>query len=198
MGSYGTSFPCDSDTPGPTGQYVADRPVDLCVHVGPVGLCGSSSLSMILVDSGGTFPSFDVAVRWDPTILAESASLRGPGGPVMPMRTFPQSDQGGGECMDMHGGWSGPNVAGEIIDGVTVYYGDSEESDWGIRRMSLVKNMFDDYNFDLLEGIEPMVFVPGGNPSRSNRQDEYKTYLYDGNDARVPDDDSIVDRERRT
>ena len=56
----------------------------------------------------------------------------------------------------------------------------------------------DDYNFDLLEDIEPIVFVPGGNPSRSDRRDEYKTYLYDGNDARVPDDDLIVDRERRT
>ena len=56
----------------------------------------------------------------------------------------------------------------------------------------------DDYNCDLLEGMEPMVFVPGGNLSRSDRRDEYMTYLYDGNDARVPDDDSIVDRERRT
>ena len=187
---------------------------------------------MILVDTGGAFPSFDV-VRWDPTIPAESASLRGPGGPVMLLRTFPQSDQGGGECMDMHGGWPGLNVAGtltalavvnlragstvtdvssdgvddcedwdsgyqrEIIDGVTVYYGgdlcDAEESDWeDVARREYV----DDYN--LLEGMEPMVFVPGGNPSRSDRRDEYKTYLYDGNDARVPDDDLIVDRERRT
>ena len=60
------------------------------------------------MNSGGTFPSSDVAVRWDPTI---PASLRGPVGPVLPLRTFPQSDQVGGECMDMHGGWSGPNVA---------------------------------------------------------------------------------------
>ena len=29
-------------------------------------------------------------------------------------------------------------------------------------------------------------------------RDEYKTYLYDRNDARVPDDDSVVDRDRRT
>ena len=33
--------------------------------------------------------------------------------------------------------------------------------------------------------MEPMVFVPGGNLSRSDRRDEYMTYLYDGNDARV-------------
>ena len=81
--------PCDSDTHGPTGQYVADGPVDPCVPAGPVGLCGSSSLSdpksVILVDTGGTFPSSDLAVRWDPTIPVESASLRGPVRPVMPV-----------------------------------------------------------------------------------------------------------------
>ena len=27
-------------------------------------------------------------------------------GPVMPVRTFPQSHQGGGECIDMHGGFT--------------------------------------------------------------------------------------------
>ena len=41
----------------------------------------------------------------------------------------------------------------------------------------------DDYNFDLLEDMKPMVFVPGGNPSGFDRRNEYKTYLYDGNDA---------------
>ena len=54
-----------------------------------------------------------------------------------------------------------------------------------------------DYNFDLLEDMEPMVIVPGGNPSGSDRCDEYVNYLNDGNDARVPDDDSIVDSERK-
>ena len=56
----------------------------------------------------------------------------------------------------------------------------------------------EDYNFDLLEGIKPMVFVPIGDQSGLDRCNEYKSYLYDRNDARVPDDDSIVDRERRT
>ena len=246
VGSYGTSSPCDSDTPGPTGQYVADGPVDPCVPVGPVSMCGSSSLSdpksVILVNSGWTFPSSDVDVRWDPTIPAESASLRGPIGPVMPLRTFPQSDQVGGECMDIHGGWSGPDVVGtppvvaavdlragstetdgssdcaddreawdsgyaidsyqrEIIDGVTVYYGgdscDLEESDWEDPKDVARRECVDDYNFDLLEGMEPMVIVPGGNPSRSDLRYKYVNYLYDGNDARVSDDDSIVDSERK-
>ena len=56
----------------------------------------------------------------------------------------------------------------------------------------------EDYNFDLLEDMEPMVFIPGGNPSGFDQRNEYKTYLNDKNDARVPDDDSIVDRECRT
>ena len=43
-----------------------------------------------------------------------------------------------------------------------------------------------------------MVFVvPGGNPSGSDRCGEYMNSLYDGNDARVPDDDLIVNSERK-
>ena len=213
-----------------------------CVPVGSVGLCGTSSpsdpKSAILVDSGGTFPSSDGAVMWDPTIPAESASLRGPIGPVMSLRTFPLSDQIVGECMDIHGGWSGPDVAEtpavvaavdlrvgstvtdvsldcaddceawdsgyqrDIIDGVTVYYGcylcDSEESDWEDPDDVARREYVDQYNFDLLEGMEPMVFVPGGNLSRSDWRDEDGNYLHDGNDARVSDNESIVDRERKT
>ena len=119
---------CPRVTAGPAGQYVTNGPVGPYVArglVGPcgtlspcdfetVGLCGTSSpsdhKSAILVDSGGTFPSSDVAVMWDPTIPAESASLRGPVGPVMSLRTFFLSDQIGGECMDLHGRRSGPDV----------------------------------------------------------------------------------------
>ena len=75
---------------------------------------------------------------------------------------------------------------------------DSEESDWEDPDDVARREYVDDYHFDLLEDMEPMVFVPGGNPSRSDRRHEYEIYLYDGNDAHVPDDDSIVDRERRT
>ena len=87
----------------------------------------------------------------------------------------------------------------EIIEDVSVYYDgdscDSEESDWEDPEDVARRERVDDYNFDLLEGMEPMVFVPGGNPSGSDRRDEYVNYLYDGNDARVPDDGSIVDSE---
>ena len=90
----------------------------------------------------------------------------------------------------------------EIIDGVTVYYGgdlcDSEESDWEDPDDVARREYVDQYNFDLLEGMEPMVFVPGGNPSGPDWRDEDGTYLYDGEYARVSDDESIADREFRT
>ena len=60
----------------------------------------------------------------------------------------------------------------EIIDGYTVYYGgdlcdseDSEESDSEDPEDVAHREYVDDYNFDLLEDMEPMVFVSGGNPS---------------------------------
>ena len=75
------------------------------------------------------WPVWDVVpVMWDPTIPAESASLRGPVGPVMPLRTFPLSDQVGGECMDIHGGWSGADVAGTptVVAAVDLRAGSTE------------------------------------------------------------------------
>ena len=175
VGSYGMLSPCNSDSD--PDQPVADGPMGPYVTRGPVGSYGTSSPC----DSDTP-------------------------GPVMPMRTFPQSHQGGGECIDMHGGMSGSNIVGtptavavvdlragstltdvstngvddcedwdsgyqlEIIDGVTVYYGgdlcdseDSEESDWEDPEDVARREYVDDYNLDLLEDMEPMVFVPGGN-----------------------------------
>ena len=90
----------------------------------------------------------------------------------------------------------------EIIDAVTVYYGgdlcDSEESDWEDPEDVARREYVEQYNFDLLEGMEPLVFVPGDVLSRANRRDADGAYLHDGDDARVYDDDSIVDRERKT
>ena len=58
------------------------------------------------------FPSSDIAVTWDPTIPAESASLRGPVDSTMTLGTLALCDEIGGESMTIHGGWSGPDVAG--------------------------------------------------------------------------------------
>ena len=43
-----------------------------------------------------------------------------------------------------------------------------EDPDYVARR-----EYVDQYNFDLLEGMEPMVFVSGGNLSGSDQRDEY-------------------------
>ena len=109
------------------------------------------------------------------------------------------SPNGVDDCEDWDSGYQR-----EIIDGVTVYYGgdlcdseDSEERIGRIWRTSLVENMWMIIISICWSTWNRWDFVPGGNPSRFDRRDEYKTYLYDGNDARVPDDDSVVDRERR-
>ena len=105
VGSYGMLSTCDSDfdldqpiADGPVGSYgtlspcnsefdpdqpVADGPVGSYVTRGPVGSYGT----LAPCDSDTT-------------------------GPVMPVGTLPRSPYGGGECMDMHDGWSGSNVAG--------------------------------------------------------------------------------------
>ena len=83
----------------------------------------------------------------------------------------------------------------------TVYYGgdwcDSEESDWEDPEDIARREYVEQYNFDLLEGMEPIVFVPDDTPSRTDRPDPQGVYLYDGDDNRIYDDESIVDRERK-
>ena len=54
---------------------------------------------------------------------------------------------------------------------------DSEESDLEDPFDIAGREYVDQYNFDLLEGMEPMVFVPGGDPSRSDLRDEVETGL---------------------
>ena len=89
----------------------------------------------------------------------------------------------------------------EIIDGVTVYYGgdldDSEDLEWedleDIARRAHVEN----YNFDLLQGMQPLVVVPSQKRSRADQCKSRGTYLSDEQDNRIVDDDSIVDQEIR-
>ena len=123
---YEMESPCDSDSPGLAGRYVADN-----------------------LDGGSD------AVEWD------------------------------------------SGYQHEIIDGVTVYYGgdlcDSDESDWQDPDDVTRREYVEQYNFDLLEGMEPLVFVPGGTPSRTDRRDLHGVYLYDGDDNCIYDDESIVD-----
>ena len=95
-------------------------------------------------------------------------------------------------CVDLRAGSTVSDVSligdyqHEIIDSVTVYYGsdmcdsdDLEESDWEDPDDVARQEHVDDYNFDLLEGMEPMVFVPRGKTSGLYRQNEYQSYMYD-------------------
>ena len=111
VGSYGMLSPCNSDS-GPE-QPVADGPVGPYVTRGPVGSYGM--LSPCNSDSDPDQPVADGPVGPYVTrgpVGSYGTSFPCIAGHVMPMRTFPQSHQGGGECMDMHGRWSGSNVAG--------------------------------------------------------------------------------------
>ena len=114
VGSYGMLSPCASDSD--SYQPVADGPVDPYVVRGPVGSHG-----MISPCNSDSDPDQPVADGPEgPYVTRGRVGSYGTSspcdsdtpGPVMSMRTFPQSHQGGGECMDMHGGWSGSDVAG--------------------------------------------------------------------------------------
>ena len=94
--------------------------------VGPVGPCGLTSPSD-LTSVGPVSPVSDhVGPRWARILhVARWARMgrrpRVTPGPVTLMTTFPQSHQDGGECMDMHGGWSDSKVAA-----ISSSYGGSE------------------------------------------------------------------------
>ena len=58
-----------------------------------------------------------------------------------------------------------------LIEGMTVYYGgnlcDSDESDWDDPYDIASEQYVDQYNFDVPEGMDLMVFERGGRPSGS-------------------------------
>ena len=90
----------------------------------------------------------------------------------------------------------------ETIDGVTVYYGgdldDSEDSEWEDTEDTARRAYVEEYNFDLLEGMQPLVFVPSHTKSRTDRCRSRETYLIDGQDNRIADVISMVDQERES
>ena len=48
---------------------------------------------------------------------------------------------------------------------------DSDESDWEDPEDVAHREYVEQYNFDLLDVMKPLVFVPGGTPSRTDRRD---------------------------
>ena len=63
----------------------------------------------------------------------------------------------------------------EIVDGMRVYYEDSlcdsDESDWEDPYDVAGRQYVDDYNFDVPDGMDLMVFERGGGPSGSDIMD---------------------------
>ena len=169
----GTLSPCDSVTPGPVTPM---RTFPRSHQDG--GEC------MDMHGAGGLIPTLRDPYR---------SSYGGCEGRIYCDRCL---SNGVDDCED----WNS-DYQRDIIEDVSVYYDgdscDSEESDWEDPEDVARRERVDDYNFDLLEGMEPIVFVPGGYPSGSDRRDEYINYLDDGNDARVPDDGLIVESERK-
>ena len=116
VGSYGMLSPSDSDSD--PDQPVADDPVGPYVTRGPVGSygilspCNSDSDPDQPVADGpvGTYVTRGPVGFYGTSSPCDSDTP----GPVMPMRTFPQWWWRGGECIDMLGGLSGPNVAGPL------------------------------------------------------------------------------------
>ena len=106
--------PCDSDSD--PDQPVADGPVGSYVTRGPMGSygmlspCNSDSVPDQPVADGpvGPYVTRGPVGSYGTSSLCDNDTPA----PVMQKRTLPQSHQGGGECIDMHGGWSGSNVAG--------------------------------------------------------------------------------------
>ena len=184
VGSYGMLSPCDSDFD--PDQPVADGPVGPSVTRGPVGSYGMLSLC-----NSETPGLASQCVADDSVVVAA----------VVNQTDISSVTNASSDVVNDSVAWDS-GYQREIIDGVTVYYSgdlcDSEESDWEDPEDVVHREYVEQYNFALLEGMEPLVFVPGNSPSRAARRDVDGAYLYNGNNARVYDGDSIVDRERKT
>ena len=98
------------------------------------------------------------------------------------MNALPIRNDAPFDCGDGDTAWIANNgYQCEIVDGMTVYYGgnlcDSDESDWEDPYDIASQQYVDDYNFDMPEGMDLMVFERGGGPSGSEMLDEWKTGL---------------------
>ena len=85
-------------------------------------------------------------------------------------------------CVDGGTAWIADNgYRCETIDGMTVYYGsdlcDSDESDWDDPYHIASQEYVDQYNFDVPEGMDLMVFERGRGPSGSEMLEDEGTGL---------------------
>ena len=155
MGPVGPSGTLSS--PDPAGILFPAVPAGILFPVGPVGHIGpygtlspSDSDSAILVDPGGVLPSSDLAGIMVPAVVAMV------GFDVMPMGKDTPLD-----CVDKCAEWDIRDQF-ETIDGMAAYYGgdlcNSDESDWDDLYDIASAEYVEQYNFDVPEGMELVVF----------------------------------------
>ena len=141
--------------------------------MGPFGtLSPSRSGSEILVDPGGIFPLSDPTPGCTlppgveglpscPNGVGTPAGVVMVGGNAYLIETDPFAEEYGHTKMLAIDG-----LRCEIVDGMRVYYEDSpcdsDESDWEDLYDVASRQYVDDYNFDVPDGMDLMVFEPGG------------------------------------
>ena len=123
-----------------------------------------------------TDESITVHGGWsDPEVVGTPAVVAMVGMDALPIRNDAPFD-----CGDGGTAWIADNQC-EIIDGMTVDYGgnlcDSDESDWDDPYDIASEQYVDQYNFDVPEGMDLMVFERGGVPSGSEMLDDEVTGL---------------------
>ena len=112
----------------------------------------------------------------DPDVVGTPAVVAMVGMNALPIRNDAPFDCGDGDTawIANNGYWC------KIVDGMTVYYYggnlcDSDESDWEDPYDIASPQYVDDYNFDVPEGMDLMVFERGRGPSGSEMLDEERT-----------------------
>ena len=127
-----------------------------------VGECDVVTEGNITVLGGGS----DTEIVGTPAVVA-----------MVGMNTLPIRNDAPFDYGDIYTAWIAINgYQCEVVDGVTVYYGgnlcDSDESDWEDPYDIASQQYVDDYNFDVPEEMDLMVFERNGGPSGSEMLDE--------------------------
>ena len=173
VGPYGTLSPSDSDPAGPAG--FAGGPVGLCGMLSPFKYDPAGPDGLYVSDGplspsnpGGVFPlSHPTPGGTLPPGVEGLPSCKDgvgtPAGGVMicgnaySIENDPLAEEyGQTEILAIDGFW------GEIVDGMVVYYEDnpcdSDESDWEDPYDVADRQYVDDYNFDVPDGMDLMVY----------------------------------------
>ena len=163
VGPCGTLSPFKYDPAGPDGLYVSDGPV------GPLSPSNTGGFFPLSDPTpGGTLPPGVEGLPSCPDGVGTHAGVVMICGNAYSIENDPFAEEyGHTEILAIDGFW------GEIVDGMVVYY--------------------DDYNFDMTDGMDLMVYERGGGPFRSEMTVDVETRPQVDND---PDDPDLVDIRR--